>query len=101
MTGPTSYIVTALAAISLVACKPAPRYTLHQGTYPENGRTATLRIENASGETEILMTAKTSEDLTVHWWQPIADRKTALNIFKTDKANAKQMQEIKAGTFTY
>ncbi len=60
-----------------------------------------MRIENATGETVILMTAKTSDDLTVHWWQPIADRKTALNIFRTDKANAKQMQEIKAGSFTY
>lgn len=97
----TSYIVGSLLATALVACKPSPRYTLHEGTYPENGKPATMRIEHATGETLILMTAKTSDDLVVHWWQPVADRKTALGIFKTDKANAKQAAEIKAGTFTY
>lgn len=55
----TSYIVTALAAITLVACKPSPRYTLHEGTDPLTGRPATMKLNIETGEVTQLSTIKT------------------------------------------
>ncbi|NBZ96645.1 MAG: hypothetical protein EBR40_09525 [Proteobacteria bacterium] len=106
-----SYMVATLATISLVACKPSPRYTLHEGTDPRTGTRCTFQINERTGEAAALKNVALSTNNSICYWEPIHDQRTAVAIVQvykdatnsaaTDKANAKQMQEIKAGTFTY
>ncbi len=67
MTGPTSYIVTALAAISLVACKPAPRYTLHETIDPRNGNKVTILLDGEKGQASYLGGYQTTNGTWLVW----------------------------------
>jgi hypothetical protein len=67
MTGPTSYIVTALTAISLVACKPASRYTLHETTDPRNGNKITLLLDTTKGQAAYLGGYQTTNGTWLVW----------------------------------
>jgi hypothetical protein len=76
----TSYLVTAVAAISLVACKPSPRYTLHEGTDPLTGRPATLKVNIESGETKILKSLNTLKTNNIYSWEDVYESDAAHRI---------------------
>jgi hypothetical protein len=62
-----SYMVAALATISLVACKPPNRYTLHEGTDPLTGRAATMKLNVETGEVYQLSTINTPQGQWGAW----------------------------------
>lgn len=80
---PTSFIVGALLATTLVACKQSPRYTLHQGTDPRTGQPVTMRLNNETGEVRELTTFKAYTGLWAVWSESM-DIGTA---WKVDKEN--------------
>lgn len=101
----TSYIVGPLLATALVACKPSPRYTLTEATDPKTGTRTAYRINTETGAAELARWMEPDNCGAIRFWEPVEDRKTALEMVKAiqtaNKANAKQAAEIKAGTFTY
>jgi hypothetical protein len=93
----TSYIVAALTAISLVACTPAPRYTLHDGTDPENGTKTTIRIDTTTGEAWQLDKIPANSG-TLSLWRPILERDIAI---KAAALIQKEMTNATNSNFTY
>lgn len=62
-----SYIVATLATISLVACKPSPRYTLHEATDPRNGNKITLLLDTTKGQAAYLGGYQTTNGTWLVW----------------------------------
>ena len=81
-----TYTLTAIATIALVSCSPAPRYTLHEGTDPQSGSRATIKLQPATGACEILKSCNPSSNTVLHYWEPIHDQKTALLVIKAYQA---------------
>lgn len=93
----TSYMVATLATISLVACKPAPSYTLHEGTDPENGTRTTLRIDTTTGEAWQLDRIPANSG-TLSLWRPILERDIAI---KAAALIQKELTNATNSNFTY
>ncbi len=68
------YLFTAAITITLAACKPAPRYTLHEGTDPLTGRPATMKLNVETGEVTQLSTIKTQNGQWGAWTSYLSDQ---------------------------
>jgi hypothetical protein len=86
-----------LTAISIVACKPAPRYTLHEGTDPDNGTRTTIRIDTTTGEAWQLDKIPANGG-TLSLWRPILERDTAIRAAALIR---KEMTNATNSNFTY
>lgn len=86
---PTSCLVGALLATTLVACKPSPRYTFHEGTDPDSGGRATLRMDENTGKAEILKSIRPESGYSIAYWKQTYSEDTAMEVIKVyARANA-------------
>jgi hypothetical protein len=71
------YLIAPALAITLAACKPAPCYTLHEGTDPESGNSNTIRIDTTTGEAWQLDRIPANGG-SLSLWRPILERDIAI-----------------------
>ena len=86
-----------LVVLSVNGCREAPRYTLHEGTDPENGNRNTIRIDATTGEAWQLDKIP-AHGGSLSLWRPILERDIAI------KAAAMIRRELTNATnsnFTY
>jgi hypothetical protein len=91
------YLLIFLGMLTVVGCSPAPRYTLHEGTDPDNGTRTTIRLDSSTGEAWQLDKIPANGG-TLSLWRPILERDIAI------KAAAMIRKEVTNATnsnFTY
>jgi hypothetical protein len=62
-----TYTLTAIATITLVACSPSPRYTLHETTDPRDGHQMTVLLNTSTGQASYLGGYKTTNGTWLVW----------------------------------
>ena len=94
---PSATLTLILVVLSVNGCREAPRYTLHDGTDPENGNRNTIRIDTTTGEAWQLDKIP-AHGGSLSLWRPILERDIAI------KAAAMIRRELTNATnssFTY
>jgi hypothetical protein len=72
------YLFTAAITITLVACKPASRYTLHEASEPSTGAKITLRLDSTTGEAQSLASMPTTPGARSLFWSPVLSQDIAI-----------------------
>lgn len=79
------------------SCSQSARFTLHEGTDPENGTRTTLRIDSSTGEAWQLDGIPANGG-SLSLWRPILERDTAI---KAAAMIRREMTNATNSNFTY
>lgn len=85
-----------LCALS-ASCSPSARFTLHEGTEPENGTRTTIRIDTTTGEAWQLDGIPANGG-RLNLWRPILERDIAIKAAAMIK---KELTNATNSSFTY